>query len=56
MSYRFPDVLIKERKGTGLVISILFVAVCISGVCRGLQLAEQGQGSGSVPELVPGSE
>lgn len=42
MSYRLPDLLIKERHGSGLVISLTFFAIASLGVCRGRELAKSG--------------
>jgi hypothetical protein len=54
MSYRLPDVLIKERNGAGLMISLVFVAICAAGVCRALQLVQEGQGgAGTVTKPTP---
>jgi hypothetical protein len=45
MGYRLPDVLIKDRRASGLVISLVFVAICSFGVCRARQLIEEGLGA-----------
>lgn len=45
MGYRLPDVLIKDRRTSGLVISLVFVAICSFGVCRARQLMDEGYGA-----------
>jgi hypothetical protein len=51
MSYRLPDLLIKDRKAVGLVIPILLLAICALGVCRARQLVKQSHNGGAEQQL-----
>jgi hypothetical protein len=46
MAYRLPDVLIRDRRTSGLLISLVFVAVCAFGTCRARQLQRAVEGHG----------
>jgi len=53
-SYRLPDVLVTNRSGAGLMVSVLCATLCSFGVVRACELAREASPS-RMPDATSGS-
>jgi len=53
--YRLPDLLVTNRSGVGLMVSLFCASLCSFGALRACELQEEEMQEGPVPMLGPPS-
>ena len=51
--HRLPDVLVTNRSGVGLMVSVFCASLCSFGVLRACELQEEASQSDRLPMAVP---